>query len=190
MKGVYDSVPWESEMAGLQDGASRFQVWRKLILPQIRPGIAALSIFSFIAGWSEYVLPLILAPSAGVQTLSVYLAGLLQDNYLSDFGLFKAGGIFYIFCGSRVDSRRITISPNVVGQNGLKDGARVKIVNQEETPEADGREAAEEDMSGLLGPGQPRSDRQRSVPADLWPADCKSRNKRELEFDKASGLGL
>ncbi len=96
MKGFYDSVPWEIEMAGLQDGASRFQVWRKLILPQIRPGVAALSIFSFIAGWSEYVLPLILAPSVGVQTLSVYLAGLLQDNYLSDFGLFKAVGIFYI----------------------------------------------------------------------------------------------
>ena len=96
MKGFYDSVPWEIEMAGLQDGASRFQVWRKLILPQIRPGIAALSIFSFIAGWSEYVLPLILAPSSNVQTLSVYLAGLVQDTYLSDFGLFKAVGIFYI----------------------------------------------------------------------------------------------
>lgn len=96
MKGFYDSVPWEIEMAGLQDGAGRFQVWYKLILPQIKPGIAALSIFSFIAGWSEYVMPLILAPGAEAQTLSVYLAGLLQDDYLSDFGLFKAVGLFYM----------------------------------------------------------------------------------------------
>lgn len=96
MKGFYDSVPWEIEMAGLQDGANRIQVWYKLILPQIKPGIAALSIFSFIAGWSEYVMPLILAPGTEVQTLSVYLASLLQDDYLADFRLFKAVGLFYM----------------------------------------------------------------------------------------------
>jgi inositol-phosphate transport system permease protein len=96
MKGFYDTVPWEIEMAGLQDGASRFQVWHKLVLPQIMPGIAALAIFSFMAGWSEFVLPLILAPSSDARLLSVYLAGLLIDDYLSDFGLFKAVGLFYI----------------------------------------------------------------------------------------------
>ncbi len=96
MKGFYDTVPWEVEMAGLQDGASRFQVWHKLVLPQIMPGVAALAIFSFMAGWSEFVLPLVLAPSSDTQLLSVYLAGLLIDDYLSDFGLFKAVGLFYI----------------------------------------------------------------------------------------------
>lgn len=96
MKGFYDTVPWEIEMAGLQDGANRFQVWYKLVLPQIMPGIAALAIFSFMAGWSEYVLPLILAPGSDTQLLSVYLSGLISDNFLSDFGLFKAVGLFYI----------------------------------------------------------------------------------------------
>ena len=96
MKGFYDTVPWEIEMAGLQDGASRFQVWYKLVLPQIMHGVAALAIFSFMAGWSEFVLPLILAPSSDARLLSVYLAGLLIDDYLSDFGLFKAVGLFYI----------------------------------------------------------------------------------------------
>jgi inositol-phosphate transport system permease protein len=96
MKGFYDTVPWEIEMAGVQDGASRFQVWYKLVLPQIMPGIAALSIFSFMAAWSELVLPLILAPSADMRLMSVYLAGLVNDDYLADFGLFKAVGLFYI----------------------------------------------------------------------------------------------
>ncbi|MCK5487080.1 MAG: carbohydrate ABC transporter permease [Anaerolineales bacterium] len=96
MKGFYDTVPWEIEMAGLQDGASRFQVWYKLVLPQIMPGVAALAIFSFMAGWSEFVLPLILAPSSDARLLSVYLAGLMIDDYLSDFGLFKAVGLFYV----------------------------------------------------------------------------------------------
>jgi len=96
MKGFYDTVPWEIEMAGLQDGANRFQVWYKLVLPQIMPGVAALAIFSFMAGWSEFVLPLILAPSSDARLLSVYLAGLMIDDYLSDFGLFKAVGLFYV----------------------------------------------------------------------------------------------
>ena len=96
MKGFYDTVPWEIEMAGVQDGANRFQVWYKLVLPQIMPGIAAQAIFSFMAGWSEFVLPLILAPSSDARLLSVYLSGLMIDDYLSDFGLFKAVGLFYV----------------------------------------------------------------------------------------------
>ena len=62
MKGFYDSVPWEIEMAGVQDGASRFTVWWKLVLPQVQPGLSALLIFSFLSGWSEFILPLVLAP--------------------------------------------------------------------------------------------------------------------------------
>jgi inositol-phosphate transport system permease protein len=97
MKGFYDTVPWELEIAGVQDGASRFQVWYKLVLPQIKPGIAALAIFSFMAGWSEYILPFVLAPSADVKTLSVFMAGLVSDDAInSDYGMLHAVGLFYI----------------------------------------------------------------------------------------------
>ena len=49
MKGFYDTVPWEIEMAGIQDGADRFTVWRRLVLPQVKPGLLALGVFSFLA---------------------------------------------------------------------------------------------------------------------------------------------
>ena len=71
MKGFYDTVPWEIEMAGLQDGASRFRVWYSLVLPQVRPGLIALGVFSFLAGWSEYILPTVLAPANNVQVYQV-----------------------------------------------------------------------------------------------------------------------
>ncbi len=95
MKGFYDSVPWEIEMAGLQDGASRFTVWYRLVLPQVRPGIIALGVFSFLAGWSEYILPIVLAPANDVQVLSGYLASLIADDQHFDFNLFKSVGLFY-----------------------------------------------------------------------------------------------
>jgi inositol-phosphate transport system permease protein len=95
MKGFYDSVPWEIEMAGIQDGASRFTVWYRLVLPQVRPGFFALGLFSFLEGWSEYILPAVLAPANDVQMLSVYLASLIADDQHFDFNLFKSVGLFY-----------------------------------------------------------------------------------------------
>jgi inositol-phosphate transport system permease protein len=95
MKGFYDAVPWEIEMAGIQDGASRFVVWYRLVLPQVRPGFLALGLFSFLEGWSEYILPAILAPANEVQMLSVYLASLISDDQHFDFNLFKSVGLFY-----------------------------------------------------------------------------------------------
>jgi len=96
MKGFYDTVPWEIEMAGIQDGATRLQVWTKLVLPNVKPAIFALGIFSFLAGWSEFILPLVLAPDNKVQVLSVYLAALIADDNNFDMALFKSVGVFYV----------------------------------------------------------------------------------------------
>ncbi len=55
MKGFFDGIPWDIEMSALVDGATRFQTWYKVMLPLVKPGIAAISIFSFISGWSDYI---------------------------------------------------------------------------------------------------------------------------------------
>jgi inositol-phosphate transport system permease protein len=96
MKGFYDTVPWEIEMAGIADGASRFTVWRRLVLPQVAPAFAALGLFAFLSGWSEYILPQVLTPGNNVQVMSVYLASLISDDNNFDLNLFKAVGVFYI----------------------------------------------------------------------------------------------
>ena len=96
MKGFYDTVPWEIEMAGIQDGASRFTVWRRLVLPQVRPALLAIGLFAFLSGWSEYILPQVLSPGNQVQVLSVYLAGLIADDNNFDMALFKSVGVFYV----------------------------------------------------------------------------------------------
>ncbi len=96
MKGFYDAVPWEIEMAGVQDGADRFTVWRRLILPQVKPGLVALGVFAFLDGWGEYLLPRILAPTSNFQVLSVYLQQIsVTDSTNYDFNLFKSVGLFY-----------------------------------------------------------------------------------------------
>ncbi|ARU01844.1 carbohydrate ABC transporter permease [Yoonia vestfoldensis] len=95
MKGFYDTVPWEIEIAGVQDGASRFRVWWELVIPQVKPGLAALLIISFLSGWSEFILPLVLAPGSSTQVLSTFMNAVIQDDATADFGLFKAIGLYY-----------------------------------------------------------------------------------------------
>ncbi len=97
MKGFYDTVPWEIEMAGVVDGASRFT---RLAQPRAAAGAVRRSwrsaLFSFLSGWGEFILPQVLAPGSQVQVLSVYLAGLIADDNNFDFGTFKAVGVFYV----------------------------------------------------------------------------------------------
>lgn len=96
MKGFYDNIPWEVEMSAIVDGANRFRVWRQIMLPQVQPAIFALAIFSFLSGWGAFIFPLVLAPSADVQVLSVYLSSLIDSLGRTDFSLLKSVGLFYM----------------------------------------------------------------------------------------------
>ncbi|MEF2073677.1 carbohydrate ABC transporter permease [Consotaella aegiceratis] len=96
MKGFYDAVPWEIEMAGIQDGASRFTVWWRLVLPLVMPGMIALAIFCLIESWGEYVLPRVLAPTTNFPVLSVFLNDVnVPDSVDYNFNLFKSVGLYY-----------------------------------------------------------------------------------------------
>ncbi|MBX5476071.1 MAG: carbohydrate ABC transporter permease [Clostridia bacterium] len=96
LKGFYDQVSWDHEMAGLLDGANRLTVWRRVVLPIIRPGLVASGVFAFLSGWSEFLLPYVLAPGAETQTLSVYLGSLLSQADMADYGTVAAVAVFYM----------------------------------------------------------------------------------------------
>ncbi|MGH9136646.1 MAG: carbohydrate ABC transporter permease [Acidimicrobiales bacterium] len=74
MKGFFDGVPWDVERAALIDGCSRFQAWRLVVLPVVRPGMAALAIFAFIVGWGSFIIPFTFIVDPTRNVISVYLA--------------------------------------------------------------------------------------------------------------------
>ncbi len=55
IKGYYDTIPVDLEEAALIDGASRVTVFTKIILPLSTPALAIAFLFSFMGGWSEYL---------------------------------------------------------------------------------------------------------------------------------------
>jgi inositol-phosphate transport system permease protein len=96
VKGFFDDVPWDVEWAGLIDGCSRLKVWFTIVLPLIKPGIAAVSIFSFLSGWSEFLLLYTFILSDENVTLASYLQRLISDPNLVNYGLLSAVSLFYM----------------------------------------------------------------------------------------------
>jgi multiple sugar transport system permease protein len=72
MKSFIDELPRDCENAARLLGAGHWQVLVEIVLPQLRPGLAATFLFIFILNWSEYFLALILSQT-DVSTLPVHL---------------------------------------------------------------------------------------------------------------------
>ncbi len=96
MKGFYDNVSWDIEMAALIDGCSRLRTWWSVVLPIIRPGLAALLIFSFLGGWGAYIIPYTFLVTATIQPISVFLQSLTGDYTFVNYGVVTAVGLFQL----------------------------------------------------------------------------------------------
>ena len=96
MKGFFDTVPWELEMAALVDGASRLRTWWRVVMPLVKPGLLALGILTFVQGWNEFILPFVFMPSGSQQTLSTFVRAILGEGRFVDYGLLTAVGLYYV----------------------------------------------------------------------------------------------
>ena len=79
--GFILQVPKELEEAAAIDGCGPIQVFYKVVLPLIKPGIAAASIFTFRIAWNEFILALVLTDRA-TRTLPV-----AASLYITDIGV-------------------------------------------------------------------------------------------------------
>lgn len=70
LKSFFDDIPKEIDEAALIDGASRFLVFRKLVLPMAMGGIAATAVLCFIFSWTEFLFALTLTQT-GLKTVPV-----------------------------------------------------------------------------------------------------------------------
>jgi len=60
MKSFYDTIPYALEEAALIDGCTRFKALLRVIIPVAMPGIGAVSVYTFIIAWSNFVIGMIL----------------------------------------------------------------------------------------------------------------------------------
>lgn len=83
-------IPDDLEASARLDGASEFTIYRKIVLPLIRPGLVVLGMFTFMLQYTSFIWPLIAVQDSDRQVLAVGISG-LQSAFLQDWGLLSAG---------------------------------------------------------------------------------------------------
>ncbi|MBP3040312.1 carbohydrate ABC transporter permease [Bacillaceae bacterium Marseille-Q3522] len=95
MRQAMLTIPKELEEAAFMDGANHFQVFTKVCLPLVKPAIATLGIFTFMASWNNYLWPLIVINTEEFATLPLGLS-LLQGRWGTDWNLMMAGVVISV----------------------------------------------------------------------------------------------
>ncbi|WP_020576935.1 carbohydrate ABC transporter permease [Actinopolymorpha alba] len=89
LRQAFRTIPRELEEAAAIDGASTFTVYWRIMLPQVKPALAAVGVLTFLESWNDLFGPLIFVNSQHLQTLPVALA-LFQGEYFTQTNLMMA----------------------------------------------------------------------------------------------------
>ena len=90
LRGFFAEIPIEIEEAALVDGYSRLQIFWRVAVPLVRPGIVSTAILSAIFSWNEFLYAMVLTQNRAA-TLPVYLAGFSSSMGLA-WGEYMAVG--------------------------------------------------------------------------------------------------
>lgn len=92
MRQFFTSIPIELEEAAALDGATRWQILTRILLPLSRPAIIALFLFTFIGEWNDLFKPLIFTTRPELKTVQLALSG-FQEEFTNSWQLLMAAVI-------------------------------------------------------------------------------------------------
>lgn len=92
----FQDLPEEVEESAKVDGATEWQLFVRIVLPLVAPGIAAVAMLSFMYAWNEYTYTVIFTRSPANNTVPLALALLNTEDNLTNFGLVAAGGVISV----------------------------------------------------------------------------------------------
>jgi multiple sugar transport system permease protein len=93
LRPYFQGIPIDLEEAAMVDGATRFQAFRKVIVPQALPGLISVGIYNFSVIWQEYLFASILIFSSEKTTLSAGVATFLSEDWIYSWGVVMAAGV-------------------------------------------------------------------------------------------------
>lgn len=92
MRQFFLSLPSDIEEAARIDGANTLQIFWYVVLPLAKPGVVALSIFTILWSWNEFLWPLIVNTDPKKMPVPVGLASLIGEH-LTDYPVLMAGAV-------------------------------------------------------------------------------------------------
>ncbi len=94
LMGYFKSIPIELEECALIDGANRWQILVRIILPLAVPGLISAGIFAFTLSWNEFIYALTFISSSEVKTVPVGVVTELVEGDVYHWGPLMAGALF------------------------------------------------------------------------------------------------
>ncbi|GAA5628835.1 inner membrane ABC transporter permease protein YcjP [Brucella sp. NBRC 12953] len=94
LMGYFRSIPFELEESALVDGASRWQILVRIILPLAVPGLISAGIFAFTLSWNEFIYALTFIQSSENKTVPVGVLTELVRGDIFEWGALMAGALF------------------------------------------------------------------------------------------------
>ncbi len=94
LMGYFRSIPYELEECALIDGATRWQILVKIVLPLAVPGLISAGIFAFTLSWNEFIYALTFVSSSELKTLPVGVVTELVEGDVYHWGSLMAGALF------------------------------------------------------------------------------------------------
>ncbi|KQP37496.1 carbohydrate ABC transporter permease [Pseudorhodoferax sp. Leaf274] len=93
LMGYFRSIPMELEECALIDGATRWQILVKVVLPLAVPGLISAGIFAFTLSWNEFIYALTFVSSSEVKTVPVGVVTELVQGDVYQWGPLMAGAL-------------------------------------------------------------------------------------------------
>lgn len=92
MKGI----PKELEEAASIDGASRLRFLLQFAVPLSAPAIAAFAVYAFVSAWNQYLWPLVVTQSTGMQTAQIAIGIFRSQNESTSWGVVMAATVMMV----------------------------------------------------------------------------------------------
>ncbi|MES2198364.1 MAG: carbohydrate ABC transporter permease [Pseudomonadota bacterium] len=93
LMGYFKTIPYELEECALIDGASRWQILTKIVLPLAIPGLISAFIFCFTLCWNEFIYALTFLQSTSNKTVPVAIVNEFVDGDVYRWGSLMAGAL-------------------------------------------------------------------------------------------------
>jgi multiple sugar transport system permease protein len=93
LMGYFRSIPFELEECALIDGATRWQILVKIVLPLAVPGLISAGIFAFTLSWNEFIYALTFVSSSEVKTVPIGVVTELVEGDVYHWGPLMAGAL-------------------------------------------------------------------------------------------------
>lgn len=90
LTGFFKTIPKDLEYSARIDGCNDLQIFYRIMLPLVRPGLATVTIVNFVPWWNDFFFPLLFIQADRLKTIPLGMT-IFFGQYMTDWGLLFAG---------------------------------------------------------------------------------------------------